>query len=173
MIVLTMGNRPRELDAAIRSARRQVGVGVEVVVVGNGTSVDGVDADHRVELPENVGIPEGRNIGMATGHHEFACFLDDDAEFMGDDVLARALGRLADDSDLAVIGLRLVDEALRSDRRHDPRLRTASHSASRVTSFPGGACVVRGSAFDAVGARVVFTSDRTGTPQMYVVDVSR
>jgi hypothetical protein len=151
VIVLTMGNRPRELDTAIRSARRQVGVGVEVVVVGNGTSVDSVDADHRVELPENVGIPEGRNIGMAAGHHEFACFLDDDAEFMGDDVLARALGRLADDSDLAVIGLRLVDETLRSDRRHDPRLRTASHSVDRVTSFPGGACVVRGSAFDAVG----------------------
>ena len=60
-----MGNRPRELDAAIRSARRQVGVNVEVVVVGNGTSVEGVDADHRVELPENVGIPEGRNRGAA------------------------------------------------------------------------------------------------------------
>ena len=28
-------------------------------------------------------------------------------------------------------------------------------------------------AFDDAGARVVFTSDRTGTPQMYVVDVSQ
>lgn len=151
VVLLTTGNRSRQLEAAIRSVRRQGGVSAEVVVVGNGTPLHDVDSDRKVELAENVGIPKGRNVGIAESSHEFACFLDDDAELVGDDVLARAVARLHSDADLGVAGFRLVDDTSQTARRHDPRLRPNIHRADRVTSFPGGACVVRRSAFDAVG----------------------
>ena len=67
-----MGNRPAELARAVRSALDQKNVDVEVVLVGNGVPGDvdpGDDSafdDERVivRLPENVGIPAGRNRGV-------------------------------------------------------------------------------------------------------------
>ncbi|WP_229924820.1 glycosyltransferase family 2 protein [Streptomyces sulfonofaciens] len=63
-----MGTRPAELRALIDSIAKQDGDPVEVVVVGNGSpvpDVTGLSCPVRtVELPENLGIPGGRNVGI-------------------------------------------------------------------------------------------------------------
>ena len=83
VVVLTMGDRPIELSVAIASARAQPGK-VEVVLVVNGGSPDRSQADIVVEPGRNVGIPEGRNLGVAACSGDFICFLDDDGELRGD-----------------------------------------------------------------------------------------
>ena len=87
-----MGDRPAQLDAAIRSARGQKGVDVEIVLVVNGGDPDRSLADVVVEPGENLGIPGGRNAGAAVATGEFLCFLDDDGELLGDSVFALQLG---------------------------------------------------------------------------------
>ena len=68
-VIITMGTRPDELRALVDSVIRQDGDPIEVVVVGNGSPVPELAAgDHPVrtiELPENLGIPGGRNVGIA------------------------------------------------------------------------------------------------------------
>ena len=83
VVVLTMGDRPTELAAAIDSARRQP-VDVEIVLVVNGGDPDRSLGDVVVEPGENLGIPEGRNVGAAEGTADVICFLDDDGELDGD-----------------------------------------------------------------------------------------
>ncbi len=65
VVVLTMGNRPAELAAGIDSLLAQRDVTLDVVVVGNGWSPSGLPAGVKTcGLPENVGIPAGRNAGV-------------------------------------------------------------------------------------------------------------
>lgn len=150
VVVLTMGDRPDELAAAIESARAQPGM-VEVVLVINGGEPNRQLADIVVEPGENLGIPEGRNRGVAASSGELVCFLDDDG-VLAHDVLDPARRAFADDPRLAVIGLRVVNEHGATARRHLPGLRKDPDHSGPATAFPGGACVVRRSAFDEVGA---------------------
>lgn len=85
VVVLTMGNRPAELVALLESVRAQEGSesGVRTVVLGQGAELpelpEWVDA---VELPENLGIPGGRNVGVERlrelGGMDVLVVLDDD-----------------------------------------------------------------------------------------------
>lgn len=83
-VVITMGNRPDELRALLDSVAGQDGDRIEVVVVGNGAPVPDVPAGVRtVELPENLGIPGGRNVGIEAfgpsgADVDALLFLDDD-----------------------------------------------------------------------------------------------
>src|SRR5690606_23577911 len=77
-VILTMGNRPAELRRAIDSVRAQRGEPIELVVVGNGADVPDLDPDVTyLRLPENVGLPEGRNRGAEAATGEVVLFLDD------------------------------------------------------------------------------------------------
>ena len=63
-ILLTMGNRPAELAAAIASIWGSRGEAtVEIIVVANGATgpVEVPDEVMLVELDENLGVPGGRN----------------------------------------------------------------------------------------------------------------
>lgn len=83
-VIITMGNRPDELKALLDSVARQEGDPVEVVVVGQGVQVTGLPEGVRsIDLPENLGIPGGRNVGIEAfgpgGRDVDALlFLDDD-----------------------------------------------------------------------------------------------
>ena len=145
-----MGDRREQVADAIRSVRSQREVDSEVVIVGNGTTVNGLDADQIIELPENVGVPAGRNAGLAACAHDFVCFLDDDARLLDDSTLRTVSTQFKEDPQLAVVGLRLVDDEMRTSRRHDPRLVPSTRPSRSVTSFPGGACVVRKAAFASI-----------------------
>jgi hypothetical protein len=149
-VILTMGNRPAELDRAIASTEALRGGGVEVVVVGNGADVPPVPAGvTTIRLPENVGIPAGRNAGVEACTGDVILFLDDDGWYPDADLADHVSGRFAADPALAVLSFRVVDpDGGPGARWHVPRLRVGDAGrSSEVTTFSGGACAIRRSAY--------------------------
>ncbi len=146
-VVITMGNRPDELRALLDSVAKQDGDRVEVVVVGNGSPVPDVpDGVRTVELPENLGIPGGRNVGIeAFGPGgtdvDILLFLDDDGLLATHDTAELCRRAFAADPELGIISFRIADpETKETQRRHVPRLRASDlMRSSRVTTFLGGA----------------------------------
>src|SRR5690606_35609434 len=161
-VIITMGNRPDELRALLDSLARQQGDPVHVVVVGNGSPVPDVaefsDTVRAVELPENLGIPGGRNIGIEAfgpgGRDvDILLFLDDDGLLAGEDTAELCREAFAADPALGIISFRIADpETGVTQRRHVPRLRASDPMrSSRVTTFLGGANAVRTQVFAEVG----------------------
>ena len=96
--VLTMGNRPDDLDRGLRSLLAQRDVDLDVVVVGNGWQPTGLpDGVKATGLPENLGIPAGRNAGVPLVSGDLLFFLDDDASLPADDILATMAAQFAAD----------------------------------------------------------------------------
>ena len=160
-VVLTQGDRPAELMAALASIRAQTGAGVgaEIVVVSNGAgpldtgSTDAIGPVTEVVLDENVGIPAGRNAGIDHASGDIIFFLDDDAVVAHTDLVERVDYLMATEPALGIISFRLVDPISgHTERRHVPRLRPGDPTVSgSVTHFLGGACAVRRQVFTQVG----------------------
>jgi GT2 family glycosyltransferase len=158
-VVITMGNRPAELRALLDSVAGQDGDRIEVVVVGNGTPVPDVPAGVRaVELPENLGIPGGRNAGIeafgpAGADVDALLFLDDDGLLPLTDTAELCRQAFEADPGLGIISFRIADpDTGVTQRRHVPRLRASDPMrSSRVTTFLGGANAVRTKVFAEVG----------------------
>lgn len=150
-VIITMGNRPAELRALLDSVAAQKGDRIEVVVVGNGSPVPDVPAGVRtVELPENLGIPGGRNVGIEAfgpsgADVDALLFLDDDGLLPLTDTAELCRQAFEADPKLGIISFRIADpDTGETQRRHVPRLRAADPlRSSRVTTFLGGANAVR------------------------------
>ncbi len=154
VVILTRGDRPEALREAIQSVREQRGVDAEVVIVLNGAvaHVDVPSDATVIALPENVGIPEGRNIGLRAAMAPVVAFLDDDGRLIGTEVLQRTCRRFTDHPRLAVVAWRIVDEHGTTAQRHVPRPGARSAASSGpVAGFLGGASAVRRNAFEEVG----------------------
>jgi GT2 family glycosyltransferase len=152
-VILTMRDRGEELDRAIGSALAQRDADVEVIVVGNGADVVAPAGVTVVRLPENVGVAAGRNAGVAAASGDVILFLDDDGWYSGPGAGRHVAGRFAAEPELAVLSFRVVDPDTGAGARwHVPRLRAGDPGRSSVvTTFAGGACAVRRSAFVAAG----------------------
>ncbi|MCP9943594.1 glycosyltransferase [Streptomyces somaliensis] len=158
-VIITMGDRPDDLNALIESVARQEGEPVEVVVVGNGAPVRGVPGWVRtVDLPENLGIPGGRNVGIeAFGPNgsdvDVLLFLDDDGLLPERNTAELVRRAFAADPRLGILSFRIADpETGATQRRHVPRLRASDPMrSSRVTTFLGGASAVRTKVIAQVG----------------------
>ncbi|WP_374968546.1 glycosyltransferase family 2 protein [Terrabacter sp. BE26] len=153
-VVLSMGTRPTELRKALETLLAQEGVELDVVLVGNGWRPEGVlEGVRTVHLEENVGIPEGRNIGAREARGDILFFYDDDAFLPTTDVLVRLAEEFADDDRVAVVQPRGVDPTgLPTPRRWVPRLQTGGGGAAGdVVVFWEGVCAIRRSAFEEVG----------------------
>ncbi|MFG3097038.1 glycosyltransferase family 2 protein [Streptomyces sp. NPDC048202] len=153
-VVLTMNDRPVEFPRALSCLLAQEGVDLDVVVVGNGCAPEQVPAGIRaVELPENVGIPEGRNIGAAHVRGEFLFFFDNDAHLPGRDEIARLAAELDGDAELAYVQPRIADpDTGVTLRRWVPRLRAADPTRPGiVTVMAEGVVMIRRAAFEAAG----------------------
>jgi GT2 family glycosyltransferase len=153
-VVLSMGTRPAELQRALTTLLAQQDVELDTVLVGNGWDPVSLPAGVRaVHLPENVGIPEGRNVGAAHAHGDLLFFYDDDAALPSADVLARLAQPFAADPRLAVAQPRGADPTgAPAPRRWVPRLRTADGGRpGEAVVFWEGVCLVRRTAFDEVG----------------------
>ncbi|MEV7417033.1 glycosyltransferase [Streptomyces sp. NPDC089919] len=159
-VIITMGNRPDDLKALLDSVARQEGDPVEVVVVGQGVTVTGlVPAGVRtLDLPENLGIPGGRNAGIEAfgpGGREVdvLLFLDDDGLLPRTDTAELCRQAFTEDPELGIVSFRIADpDTGATARRHVPRLRAADPMrSSRVTTFLGGANAVRTKVFEQVG----------------------
>jgi GT2 family glycosyltransferase len=152
VVVLTQADRPAELARAIASVRAQQQVDLQLVLVVNGAhSPQPEHSDRLIVLPENVGIPAGRNVGATAADARLIMFLDDDAELLDSGLLAAVVDRFKADPRLGAMAIRLLDEDGRTQRRHVPRLgaRSAERSGP-VTYFIGAACVVRAATFHRV-----------------------
>ncbi|MBV9484634.1 MAG: glycosyltransferase [Frankiaceae bacterium] len=153
-VVLSMGNRPGELAAALESVLSQQGVEVECLVVGNGWVPVDLPANVRsVALTENAGVTAARNVGAAEVTGDILFFLDDDAVLPERDVLARAVAAFDADSRLGVLQLAAVDPVgAATGSRHVPRLGGRGHATpGDVPVFWEGASLIRRTAFEAVG----------------------
>ncbi|MFI1496369.1 glycosyltransferase [Streptomyces lydicamycinicus] len=158
-VVLTMGNRPEELRALLDSVAKQHGDPIETVVVGNGSPLPELPEGVRtVELPENVGIPAGRNVGIEAfgpggSDVDVLLFLDDDGLLAREDTAELCREAFAADPELGIISFRIADpDTGETQRRHVPRLRASDPMrSSRVTTFLGGANAVRTHVFEEVG----------------------
>jgi GT2 family glycosyltransferase len=158
-VVLTMGNRPEELRALLDSVAKQDGERIETVVVGNGAPLPALPEGVRtVELPENLGIPGGRNVGIEAfgpsgAEVDALLFLDDDGLLPETNTAELVREAFAADPSLGIISFRIADpDTGETQRRHVPRLRAADPMrSSRVTTFLGGANAVRTKVLAEVG----------------------
>jgi GT2 family glycosyltransferase len=149
-----MGTRPHDLRLALESVMAQRDVELDVVCVGNGWSP--VDLPHGVRalaLPENLGIPAGRNAGVPEVEGDLLFFLDDDARLDSPQTLADLAGRFATDPRLGLVQPRVDDPTgLPAPGRWVPRVRAGDHAQpGPATSLWEGAVMIRRSVFDAAG----------------------
>jgi GT2 family glycosyltransferase len=153
-VVLTMGDRPEALERALRSALAQT-VPMDVLVLANGCGPVAVPAGVRMELlPENLGIPGGRNEGVRRTDADLLVFLDDDGYYPEPDAVASVVRAFEAEPRLGIVSLKVVDsEGGAGQRRHVPRLRAGDPDrSSEVTTFLGGAAAIRRAVFDTCGA---------------------
>ncbi|MFD5624282.1 glycosyltransferase family 2 protein [Streptomyces yangpuensis] len=157
VVILTMGDREKELLALLDSVAAQEGERATVVVLAQGTELprlpDGIAA---VELPENLGIPGGRNAGVQWlrehGGVDVVLVLDDDGLLPQIDTLRLVREAFTTNPRLGIVGFRIADEEGISQRRHVPRLGGADPLISGpVTTFLGGAHAIRMRVIDQVG----------------------
>jgi GT2 family glycosyltransferase len=152
--VLTQGTRPSELDRAVRSVLAQHGVVLDVVVVGNGWVPVGLPEGVRaLSLPQNEGIPAGRNRGAAKVAGQYVLFLDDDAELASNSFISGAVRMMERDPGMGLIQPRVVDPGgAANPRRWIPRIHKGDpERSSNVFSVWEGAVLLPRAVFDAVG----------------------
>ncbi|MFE3516022.1 glycosyltransferase family 2 protein [Streptomyces sp. NPDC059166] len=151
--VVTMGDRPQQVEALLASVAMQDARPARVVVVGNGSPLPdyasfpglqdlpgGVTV---LELDENLGCPGGRNEALEAlagfGDVDVVVELDDDGLLVDKDVLSRVQELYAADPGLGIVGFRIADEHGETQRRHVPRLRAKDPMRrGEVTAFLGG-----------------------------------
>ncbi|MHA6668946.1 glycosyltransferase family 2 protein [Homoserinimonas sp. A447] len=154
VVVLTQGTRPDDLATGIRSVLAQTGVALDVVVVGNGWQPTGLPKGVKaLALDENLGIPAGRNRGVAQVSGDYIFFLDDDANVPSPTFLTDAIGLIEADPGIGLVQPRVVDPSgVTNPRRWVPRIRKgeATHS-SNVFSVWEGAVLLPRAVFDATG----------------------
>ncbi|MBP2457976.1 GT2 family glycosyltransferase [Clavibacter michiganensis] len=154
VVVLSQGRRPEGLAASLASVLRQDGVALDVVVVGNGWDPHGLPGGVRgLHLPENLGIPAGRNAGVPLVTGETLFFLDDDETVPSAAFLVDCLELMRGTGDIALVQPRIVDPTgAAAPRRWIPRIRKGDPArSSAVMSVLEGAVVVRRDAFEAAG----------------------
>ncbi|MFE3850843.1 glycosyltransferase family 2 protein [Streptomyces griseorubiginosus] len=148
--VVTMGNRPDEVDALLRSVAKQDLPPARIVVVGNGCRLP--EFAERLSLPgevttldveENLGCPGGRNVALARlrdfGDIDVVVELDDDGLLVDADVLRRVQELFAADERLGIVGFRIADEHGETQQRHVPRVGASGPlRGGYVTGFLGG-----------------------------------
>jgi GT2 family glycosyltransferase len=153
IIVLTMGNRPAELDRSLRSALAQDYGSFEVFVLGQAWQPDGLpDGVRSLGLEENLGSPAGRNFAVTQTSNDYFMFLDDDAWIPDPGFLQKAVAILADSPRLALLTPRITDADGTTLRRWVPRARVGDPAVSGPAfTCPEGVTVFRRAAWDEVG----------------------
>jgi len=153
-VVLSQGTRMAELIRCLDGLRLQRGVELDILVVGNGWEPTGIgDGVRTLALPENLGIPEGRNVGAAEVRGDLLCFIDDDAWIDDPDLLAKMAAMFDERPRLGSVQPHMCDEHGVTMRRWVPRLRTSDPDRPGP-GFTIAEClfVIRREAFFGVGA---------------------
>ncbi|MEY9854182.1 GT2 family glycosyltransferase [Leifsonia sp. EB41] len=158
VVVLTQGTRPDDLLRGVRSVLAQEGVTTDIVVVGNGWDPATSDPPlppgvATLALPENLGIPAGRNQGVPRVAGEYLLFLDDDADIPSPGFLRDAVGLLRRDPGIGMIQPRLrARDGKPSPRRWIPRIRKGDpEQSSAVFSVLEAVIVLPRDVFERAG----------------------
>lgn len=164
VVLLTQGTRPEDLRRGLESVRVQEGVELDLVVVGNGWDPAGRVGDETPApslprgvrthaLPENLGIPAGRNAGVPLVSGDYLFFLDDDASIPSPTFLADACALIRADPTIGLIQPRVVDPSGRtSPRRWVPRIRKGDpETPGNVFSVWEGAVLLPREVFERAG----------------------
>lgn len=161
--VVTMGNRPAEVDALLASVAKQDVAPARIVIVGNGCPLPefaerlGLPGEVTpVEVDENLGCPGGRNVGLRTlrefGDIDVVVELDDDGLLVDADVLRKVRDLYAGDPRLGIVGFRIADEHGETQRRHVPRVGARDPMrGGPVTGFLGGGHALSMRMLDEIG----------------------
>lgn len=153
VVSLSQGTRPDDLARGLESLRAQQGVTLDIVVVGNAWEPVGLPAGVRsLHLPENLGIPAGRNRGAAQVSGEYIFFLDDDASIPSPTFLADAVALIEADPRIGLLQPRVMDPSgVENPRRWIPRIRKGDPArSSDVFSVWEGATLLPRAVFDRV-----------------------
>ena len=154
VVSLTQGKRPDDLARGLASLLAQKGVELDIVVVGNEWNPTGLpEGISTVYLPENLGIPAGRNAGVDAVTGDYIFFLDDDASIPSPTFLIDAIAQIEADPTIGLLQPRVVDPSgVENPRRWIPRIRKGdpAHS-SDVFSVWEGATLLPRAVFDATG----------------------
>jgi GT2 family glycosyltransferase len=106
---------------------------------------------HLTTAGANLGVPGGRDLGVAVTDAPIIGFLDDDA-VLSPGATRRLIEIFDERPDVGAVSLRLVDERGETSRRHVPRRGASGATESGdVALFLGGACAIRRSAYESVG----------------------
>ncbi len=154
VVSLTQGTRPDDLARSLASLAAQTGVTLDTVVVGNAWVPEGLPAGVRgVHLPENLGIPAGRNAGADVVSGDYIFFLDDDASIPSPTFLADAIAKIEADPTIGLLQPRVVDPSgVSNPRRWIPRIRKGDpEHSSNVFSVWEGATLLPRAVYDAAG----------------------
>ncbi|PPG17829.1 glycosyl transferase [Rathayibacter sp. AY1C6] len=154
VVVLTQGTRPDDLATGLAGVLAQEGVELDVVCVGNGWEPDGLPEGVRaLALPENLGIPAGRNAGVDAVAGEYLFFLDDDARIPSPRFLVDAVALLASNRRIGLVQPRVDStDGTPSPRRWIPRiLKGDPRRSGPVFSVWEGAVVLRRDVFARTG----------------------
>lgn len=154
VVVLTQGKRPDDLQTTIASALAQTGVDLDIVVVGNGWQPENLPPGVRSRaLPENQGIPAGRNRGAEVVTGEYLLFLDDDASIPSPTFTTDAIALMQADRQIGLVQPRAVDPSgAANPTRWVPRLDTSDPTASsHVFSVWEGVLVADRATFESFG----------------------
>jgi glycosyltransferase involved in cell wall biosynthesis len=162
-VVIPTRNRSGLLARTLRSALRQHGVDLEVVVVDDGSTDDTADmlrrfGDPRLHLVQQVsplGVSASRNAGVAAASGEWVAFLDDDDLWAPDKLALQLQAAKAAGSAWVYAGAVNVDDRLRIlEGGPPPPPERMPELLIRYNPVPAGASnvMVRADALARVGA---------------------
>lgn len=147
-VVIPTRNRRELLTRALASVRAQVGVGLEVIVVDDGSADDTAELvgrldDARVRLlrHDNArGVAQARNSGLQAASAPWTAFLDDDDLWAPRRLRAQLDAIAGSDAGWAASGAVVVDEELRLiGAQRPPRPEALPGAILRYNCIPGGA----------------------------------
>jgi GT2 family glycosyltransferase len=159
-IVVITHDRSDDLANCLESVQRQTGAEIEIIIVDN-ASTDNTLTMLSDEFPQvrvypskvNLGVSEGRNVGIEMATSDVCICIDDDAAFEADDAVRRVVDYFEADSRLVSVAMTILSSSTgEEEHKGIPRLdKKVLDRDYECTYFCGAGFAVRRSKFLEVG----------------------
>ena len=163
-IIILSWDRVEDTKLAIDSSLQQKGIDKTVIVVDQGSKPENVAElreffDSKSGLKavfnsKNLGVPGGRNLAANQGTSDYIVALDNDAEFIDEYQLQKAIEIMESDPDIGVLGFRILrfgtEEDDSSSWIYGSTIKNSSQKTFYTTNFVGAGHMIRRSVFEQV-----------------------